>query len=106
MELIVEAVTDQVKTVFPVTDLTPRARKHKRYQVDVPDDHIRILHQRPFSPLIEEYVCVDGRRLVVSHAWQRRTAIIMVVEQEAGGGKGRSSCVEGKGKEYDRITMV
>ncbi len=77
MKLIVEAVTEQVRTVFPVTDLTPRARKHKRYQIDLPDDHTHIIHQQPFRITMDEYICADGRRLVVSHAWQRCNALIL-----------------------------
>ena len=87
MELVVEAITDEVKTVFPVTDLTPRARKHKRYQIDLPDDLTHIIHQRPYSITIDEYVCADDRRLVVSHAWQRRNASIPPAKHEAEDGK-------------------
>ena len=74
-ELIVQAVTQEVREHFTVTDLTPRARKHKRYQIALPEGCVHTISpERSIIGPIEYYECQDGRVIVVDHAWQQANA--------------------------------
>jgi hypothetical protein len=76
MELFVEAVSDEVKAQFVVTDLKPRARKHKLYRIEVPDEYQHTIegnHTSIIGP-IDRYAFPDGRTLVIDRAWRQRNA--------------------------------
>jgi hypothetical protein len=78
MELFVEAVSDEVKAQFVVTDLKPRARKHKLYRIEAPDQCEHTIpgnHTCIIGP-IDHYRFLDGRTLVIDHAWGQRNAHI------------------------------
>ncbi len=70
--LVVQAVTDEVREHFTVIDLTPRARKHKRYQIELPAECVHtISKERSIIGPIEFYDCLDGRVIVTDHAWNQ-----------------------------------
>lgn len=73
--LIVQAVTDEVRERFTVIDLTPRARKHKRYEIALPKGCIHTISpERSIVGPIEYYDCQDGRVIVTDHAWNQVNA--------------------------------
>ncbi len=73
--LIVQAVTDEVRELFTVVDLTPRARKRKRYQIELPAECVHtISSERSIIGPIEFYDCQDGRVIVTDHAWNQINA--------------------------------
>lgn len=73
--LIVQAVTDEVREHFTVIDLTPRARKHKRYEIELPAECVHTISQeRSIIGPIEFYDCQDGRVIVTDHAWNQVNA--------------------------------
>ncbi len=73
--LIVQAVTDEVREHFTVTDLTPRARKRKNFEIALPEGCVHTISpERSIIGPIEFYECQDGRVIVVDHAWQQANA--------------------------------
>jgi hypothetical protein len=79
--LIVQALTDEVREHFSVTDLTPRARKHKRYQIELPTECVHtISKERSIIGPIEFYDCLDGRVIVTTHAWNQLNASMKTQE--------------------------
>jgi hypothetical protein len=73
--LIVQALTDEVREHFTVIDLTPKARKRKKYQIELPAEcQHTISKERSIIGPIEYYDCQDGRVIVVDHAWQQANA--------------------------------
>lgn len=80
--LIVQSVTDEVRKHFPVTDLTPRARKRKRYEIALPDSCIHtISDKRSIIGPIEFYDCQNGWVIVTDHAWNQRNASLQKKEE-------------------------
>ena len=79
--LIVQAVTDDVREHFSVTDLTPRARKHKRYQIALPAECVHTISKElSIIGPIEFYDCQDGRVIVTNHAWNQLNAFMKAQE--------------------------
>lgn len=78
MELFVETVSDEVKAQFLVTDLKPRARKHKLYRIEVPNEYEHTIQESHTSIIgpIDHYRFLDGRTLVIDRAWRQRNAHI------------------------------
>ena len=73
--IVVQAVTDEVREHFSVTDLTPRARKHKRYKIELPAECVHtISKERSIIGPIEFYDCQYGRVIVTDHAWNQVNA--------------------------------
>ena len=79
--LIVQKVTDEVREHFSVTDLTPRARKRKKYQIELLDGCVHTI-SKEFSIIgpIEYYDCQDGRVIVTDHAWNQLNASMKAQE--------------------------
>lgn len=83
--LIVQALTDDVTEHFTVTDLKPRARVHKQYQIDLPAGCVHtISKERSIVGPIEFYDCQDGRVIVIDHAWQQVNAYMKKQENSNG----------------------
>jgi hypothetical protein len=80
--LIVQALTDEVREHFTVIDLTPKARKHKNYQIELPIECVHTISpERSIIGPIDYYDCQDGRVIVVDHAWQQANASIKKKEE-------------------------